>query len=106
MIAALALLGYAALLLTAGAAALARARWTDRTPRLAVAAWLALSGSAVTSVILGGAAVLLVSHALDHVLRFCPTAVWVDRGRIVKRGPSLEVVRAYDQFTRRLEERE
>jgi hypothetical protein len=56
VIAALALLGYAALLLTAGAAALARARWADRAPRLAVAAWLALTGSAVVSVVLGGAA--------------------------------------------------
>jgi hypothetical protein len=59
MIAALALLGYAALLLTAGAAALARARWADRAPRLAVAAWLALAGSAVVSVILGGVALMV-----------------------------------------------
>ena len=35
---AVALLGYAALLLTIGAARLARARWADRAPRLAVAA--------------------------------------------------------------------
>ncbi len=48
MIVAVALLGYAILLLTAGAAALARARWADRAPRLAVAAWLALTGSAPT----------------------------------------------------------
>ncbi len=79
MIVALALLGYAALLLTAGAAALARARWTDRTPRLAVAAWLALSGSAVTSVILGGAALVVpsvrVSAGLSALLAACMMAL-------------------------------
>ena len=69
MIVALALLGYAALLLTAGAAALARARWTDRTPRLAVAAWLALSGSAVTSVILGGYTITAASQDVDFKLQ-------------------------------------
>ena len=36
---------------------------------------------------------------------FCPNAIWLDRGRIVKAGPSLEVVKAYQQFTRVLDER-
>src|SRR6266700_2026522 len=40
-------------------AGLARARWADRAPRLAVAAWLALTGSAVASVALGGAALVV-----------------------------------------------
>ncbi len=56
MIAAATLLGYAVLLLTAGAAALARARWPERAPRLAVSAWLALAGTAAVSVALGGLA--------------------------------------------------
>jgi hypothetical protein len=59
VIAALALLGYAALLLTAGAEALARARWADRAPRLGVTACLALAGSAVVSVVLGGVALVV-----------------------------------------------
>ena len=42
MIVAVTLLGYAALLLTAGAAALAKARWTGRALRLAVSALLVL----------------------------------------------------------------
>ena len=49
MIVAVALLGYAVLLLSAGAGALGRARWADRSPRLAVAAWLALTGSSPMS---------------------------------------------------------
>lgn len=56
MIVSLALLGYAALLLTAGAPALARAGWPEHAPRLAITAWLALTGSALVSVILGGLA--------------------------------------------------
>jgi len=52
-----------------------------------------------------GATLLLVSHSLDHVTMFCDEAIWIDRGRIVRRGSSLEVVKAYQQFTRVLDER-
>ena len=79
MIVAVALLGYAALLLTAGAAALTRARWADRAPRLAVAAWLALTGSAVVSVISGGVALVVptvrVSADLSLLLTACVMAL-------------------------------
>jgi len=79
VIAAAALLGYAALLLTAAAAALARARWPDRAPRLAVAAWLALTGSAVVSVVLGGVALAVpaarVSAGLSALLAACVMAL-------------------------------
>ena len=79
MIVAVALLGYAALLLSAGAGALARARWADRAPRLAVAAWLALTGSAVASVTLGGLALVVptvrVSTGLSALLAACAMAL-------------------------------
>lgn len=54
MIAAFGLLGYASLLLGCGSPALSRAAWPARAPRLAIAAWLALTWSAATSVVLGG----------------------------------------------------
>jgi Zn-dependent protease with chaperone function len=79
VIVALALLGYAALLLTAGSAALTRARWPDRAPRLGVAAWLALAGSAVVSVSLGGLALVVptfrVSAGLSVLLVTCVMAL-------------------------------
>jgi Zn-dependent protease with chaperone function len=79
VIVAVALLGYAALLLSAGAGALGRARWADRAPRLAVAAWLALTGSAVLSVILGGLALVVptvrVSADLSALLAACAMAL-------------------------------
>jgi len=59
VIAAAGLLAYAALLLTAGAPALARGAWPDRAPRLGIAAWLALAASAVASVMLGGMALMV-----------------------------------------------
>jgi lipopolysaccharide transport system ATP-binding protein len=52
-----------------------------------------------------GATLLLVSHSLDQVTMFCDEAIWIDRGRIVKRGSSLDVTKAYQQFTRVLDER-
>ena len=33
-----------------------------------------------------GASVLLVSHALDQIIRFCDETIWLDRGQIVMRG--------------------
>jgi len=53
----------------------------------------------------GGASVLLVSHALDQVTRFCPETIWLDRGRIVMRGPTNEVVKAYESFIRKMDDR-
>ena len=79
MIAALFLLAYAWLLLTIGAPWLARAGWVDRAPRLAISAWLALTGSAVGSVILGGVALVVptarVSYHLANLLAVCVMAV-------------------------------
>ena len=79
MIAAAGLLGYAVLLLAAGAPALAGARWPDRAPRLAIAAWFTVTGSAVASVILGGLALLVptvrVSGGLARLLAACVMAL-------------------------------
>jgi len=42
-----------------------------------------------------GRTVIFVSHYLDAVLRLCPTTVWLDAGRVVKAGPTADVVSAY-----------
>jgi Zn-dependent protease with chaperone function len=79
MIAAVALLGYAALLLTAGTRVLSRSRWPDSVPRLAIGAWFALSGSAVASVLAGGVALTVptvrVSADLAELLASCVMAL-------------------------------
>jgi lipopolysaccharide transport system ATP-binding protein len=52
-----------------------------------------------------GVSVLLVSHALEQVVRFCEEVVWIDRGRIAMRGPATEVVKAYERYIRGLDDR-
>jgi Zn-dependent protease with chaperone function len=79
MIAGATLLAYAVVLLMAAAPALAQARWPERAPRLAVAAWFAVTVSAVTSVILGALAPLLphlqVNGNSARMLVACLTAL-------------------------------
>ena len=79
MIVALALLGYAALLLTAAPVPLSAARWPDAAPRLAIAAWFALTGSAVASVLAGGLALMVptvrVSADVSRLLASCVMAL-------------------------------
>ena len=52
-----------------------------------------------------GATVLIVTHALEMTVRFCEEAIWIDRGRVVQRGNSLEVVKAYQKYLRERNER-
>ena len=53
-----------------------------------------------------GASILLVSHSLDQVLQFCDQAIWLERGRVVLRGSSLEVVKAYEEFVHELQDKQ
>lgn len=52
-----------------------------------------------------GATVLLVSHSLATITRFCQRAFWIDRGKVRESGPALEVVKSYEQFLRLRTER-
>jgi lipopolysaccharide transport system ATP-binding protein len=63
------------------------------------------AGERMRGLVDSGASLLLVSHSLEHITMFCEEAIWLDRGKIVDRGSSLEVVKAYQQFTRLLDER-
>ncbi len=47
-----------------------------------------------------GATVLLVSHDLQTVQKFCDRAIWMDRGRIRLQGPTLDVVKQYSLWLR------
>jgi lipopolysaccharide transport system ATP-binding protein len=42
-----------------------------------------------------GATVLFVSHDLGSVQQLCERVIWIDRGRIVRDGPPMEVTKAY-----------
>ena len=46
--------------------------------------------------ILGGASVVIVSHALGLVRRLCERVMWIDSGRVKMIGPAQEVIDAYE----------
>lgn len=75
MTATVALAGYALVMGTAGAHLLRRARWADRSPRLGIVAWQALTGSLLVSVILAGLTLAVpvwpVSMDLAELLQTC-----------------------------------
>lgn len=79
MIVALVLVGYAATLALAGPRALRRSSWTARAPRLAIAAWQALSVSVLSSLVLAGLALAAptapFSTNLAVLLRTCLIAI-------------------------------
>jgi lipopolysaccharide transport system ATP-binding protein len=63
------------------------------------------SSARMHALVASGATVLIVSHGLDQIVRFCDQAIWLDRGQIVARGDTLDVVKAYEKFIRVLEDR-
>src|SRR5262245_1911629 len=66
----------------------------------------AKSRSRMKQLVDSGASILLVAHAMDQILLFCEEAIWLERGHIVLRGPSLEVVKAYEEFIHTLQDRQ
>lgn len=50
-----------------------------------------------------GCTLLLVSHSMQQVLQFCDRAVWLEKGAVVMEGESLAVVKAYEEYSQRLD---
>ena len=79
MLAAAALLGWAALLALAGPVMLRRAAWPTRSPRLGLLAWQAASASFVAALVLGGLALAVpatvLSGGLADLLTNCVMAI-------------------------------
>ncbi|MFZ4125191.1 MAG: ABC transporter ATP-binding protein [Rickettsiales bacterium] len=49
-----------------------------------------------------GTTLLLVSHSLDQINRYCTRTIWIERGKVVMDGPTLEVTKRYEGFLERL----
>ena len=49
----------------------------------------------------GGRTIVLVSHDLESVRRFCERALWIDHGRIAADGPPEQTIQAYLDATAR-----
>lgn len=67
--------------------------------------FVARSGERMRKMVDGGATVLLVSHDLAQVVKICDQTIWLDRGKIVDRGPTLEIIKAYEEYVRELDNR-
>ena len=67
--------------------------------------FLAKSTERIQKLIDSGASVLLVSHSMDQIVRFCDQALWIDRGQLVAQGDVLDVVKEYERYLRLLDER-
>lgn len=88
MIPAALLASYALLTATIGGGMLRRARWPQRAPTLGVAAWQALSASAVLAVVLAGLTVAVPRSALGAGLAdLLQACVWALRAEYGPAGP-------------------
>lgn len=50
-----------------------------------------------------GCTLLLVSHSTQQLLQFCQRCVWIEAGKVVMDDTALAVIRAYEEYTLRLE---
>ncbi len=48
--------------------------------------------------------VLMASHSLDDLKKYCRTAIWLEKGRIIKTGPVNQIADDYKKFCANLEE--
>ncbi len=62
------------------------------------------SATRVKQLTSSGCTLLLVSHSMQQVLQFCTRVIWLESGKIAMEGDGLPVVRAYEEFTRHLED--
>lgn len=42
--------------------------------------------------------VLMASHSLEELKRYCRTAIWLEKGRLIKTGPVEEIIRDYQLY--------
>jgi lipopolysaccharide transport system ATP-binding protein len=63
------------------------------------------SNERMLKLIKGGSSVILVSHSMADIIRYCNEAIWIERGRIVSNGRSQDIVSEYQGFIRTLDER-
>jgi len=49
-----------------------------------------------------GTTLILVSHSLQQINRYCHRAMWIEQGEIVMDGPVIEVTKHYEGFLERL----
>ena len=56
------------------------------------------SAKKMREIISQGATTILVSHSLDQIRELCNKVLWLDHGRQIAFGPSLEICNQYEKF--------
>lgn len=52
----------------------------------------------INTLMTGGTTVLMVSHDIDTILKFCDRVAWLDRGKLVEIGSAKEICSRYQQI--------
>lgn len=50
-----------------------------------------------------GCTLILVSHSTQQILQFCQKVIWLESGEIVMSGEAINLVKAYEAYTKKLE---
>ncbi len=66
----------------------------------------AKSAHRMTRLTESGCTLLLVSHSIPQVVQFCERAIFINEGAVVVDGPTLEVVKLYEEYLAALNARE
>ena len=53
----------------------------------------------------GGTTLILVSHSTQQIIQFCDRCIWLDQGKVVEEGPTLEVVKSYERYIKELDDK-
>jgi lipopolysaccharide transport system ATP-binding protein len=51
-----------------------------------------------------GATLLIVSHSMAQILQFSDRAIWIDKGKTIAHGQSLDIVNRYEEHVQKLDD--
>ncbi len=54
----------------------------------------------ISDMMSGGTTVVVVSHSIDQIERLCDRVIWLDHGKIVKDGSTMEICAEYKQMSK------
>jgi len=49
-----------------------------------------------------GNTLIIVSHSLDQIMRYCDRVIWIEKGKVVMDGPTHDIVKRYEVFLERM----
>lgn len=68
--------------------------------------FLAKSAQRMKALTDAGSTLLLVSHSMQQIMQFCDSALWLERGRVLKQAPASEIAIEYERQTTEVSKKE